>query len=144
MARTKPVEAQLEEISEELREQGRADLAQKLGNVIDRLRQESAEGTVGDLMTTGEAARVLGVRSVNTVKRWVTEGLLDGFLRGERIMVSRASVNRILDTPTIHDRRKREARLARALEPFDAGEEEIPPIPLEGRKPWVKEVNRPD
>ncbi|MHB1415981.1 MAG: helix-turn-helix domain-containing protein, partial [Chloroflexota bacterium] len=48
-----------------------------------------------DLLTTGQAADALGLRSVNTVKRWVREGALEGFRRGSRILIPRESVVRL-------------------------------------------------
>lgn len=42
----------------------------------------------------GAAARGLGVRSINTIKRWAREGRLDGVRRGGRLLVSAASVQR--------------------------------------------------
>lgn len=50
-----------------------------------------------DLLTTGEAARRLGVRSVNTVKSWVSNGLLDGFKMRDRLFVSLSSVENVRD-----------------------------------------------
>jgi hypothetical protein len=51
-------------------------------------------------MTTGQAARALGIASLNTIKSWVRAGLLEGFQRGGRVMVSRASVERPLSPIT--------------------------------------------
>lgn len=48
-----------------------------------------------DVLTTGQAAAALGVRSVNTVKQWVRDGTLDGFRRGSRILVLKDSVVRL-------------------------------------------------
>ena len=48
-----------------------------------------------DVLTTGQAAAALRLRSVNTVKRWVREGTLDGFRRGSRILILRGSVVRL-------------------------------------------------
>ena len=50
-----------------------------------------------ELLTTGQAARALGVRSVNTVKQWVRQGTLEGVRRGSRLLVLRSSVDRLRD-----------------------------------------------
>jgi len=48
-----------------------------------------------EVLTTGQVAAALGLRSVNTVKRWVREGNLNGFRRGARILVLKESVARL-------------------------------------------------
>ena len=45
-------------------------------------------------MTTGEAAEALGIRSVNTIKRWAGEGLLEGFRRVARRTREQATTER--------------------------------------------------
>lgn len=54
----------------------------------------SFTGQVGVLMTTGSAARRLGI-SIPTVKRWIERGTLEGGEFGGRWLVSAASVERI-------------------------------------------------
>jgi excisionase family DNA binding protein len=48
-----------------------------------------------DLITTGEAARLLGVRSVNTVKRMIREGRIPATRPGSHYRVRRADVERL-------------------------------------------------
>jgi excisionase family DNA binding protein len=48
-----------------------------------------------DLITTGEAARLLGVRSVNTVKRLIREGRIQATRPGSHYRVRRADVERL-------------------------------------------------
>lgn len=48
-----------------------------------------------EVLTTGQAAAAIGVRSVNTVKKWVENGTLDGFRRGSRVLVLKDSVVRL-------------------------------------------------
>ena len=86
---------QLDAVADELTRRGEADLAQKTREAVAVLRSGDA---APDLMTTGEAARLLGVRSINTVKAWVRDGLLDGMHVGGRMKVSRASIERWIDS----------------------------------------------
>lgn len=122
----------LEEIAQVLEQRGQVDVARQVGEVISELREEGQVVRGPDLMTTGEAAEALGVRSVFTIKRWARDGLLDGFQRGGRILVTRESVERMLTSPKVADLRQQEADLAA----FDANGEQVPPISWSGRKPW--------
>ena len=49
-----------------------------------------------ELITTGEAARMLGVRSINTVKRLVREGRLPATRPGSHYRLRRADVERLI------------------------------------------------
>jgi excisionase family DNA binding protein len=93
-------------------------------------------------LTTGEAARLLGVRSVNTIKRWVREGRLEGYRRGTRVLVSPRSVEAMRASPALAAEQAYERDLDAALAPFDAGEETVEPMGLTstGRKPWTPQV----
>src|SRR5271167_676170 len=92
------------------------------------------------LITTGEAARLLGVRSINTIKRWAIDGVLEGFRRGGRILVSRRSVERLVGSPPLAEQKKFEADQEEALAPFDVGDDEpLPTSAMSGRKPLQKD-----
>lgn len=142
MNSTQTIEARLEGISRKLEEQGKGDLAQEIKEVVGLLRRPSEPvEPSGGVITSGEAARMLGVRSINTVKRWAREGLLEGFRRGGRIVISRRSVERMLQSPEVAEQRAFESDLAAALEPLGA-EEEIPSVlPWTERQPWAKDAD---
>src|SRR5438132_188582 len=89
--------ARLEAVARALRARGDHELAAELNPVVMAIRDQIP----GELLTTGEAASLLGVRSVNTIKRWVREGLLDGFRRGGRVLVSKDSILRLTASPTL-------------------------------------------
>ena len=115
----------------------KSELVGKVADVI-RYLQPPTQPPVGDLLSTTEAAAILGVRSINTVKRWATDGLLEGYRVGGRIKVTRASVDQILRSPIADRQRTYERELDAALAPFDAGDEPIPETGRThiGRKPW--------
>jgi hypothetical protein len=48
-----------------------------------------------DWITTGEAARMLGVRSINTIKRLIRDGRLTAIRPGGHYRVSRADIERM-------------------------------------------------
>jgi excisionase family DNA binding protein len=136
----------LDTVAERLRAEGRPDLAQEVLVAAAALRDDSAAAPPTDLLTTGDAARLLGIHSLNTIKRWAREGILDGYRRGGRVLVSRASVERLTSSPTLAEQRAYERRLDEALVPFDIGDEELPPTSATavGRKPWDHVVVAPD
>ena len=128
----------LQDARDELQRRGISDLAAVLDQAIAELQTPDAEA-VSELMTTGEAAQRLGVRSVNTVKRWAADGILEGFRRGGRVLVSRQSVERLREDSRLTVRQRRERALDEALAPFDAGDE-LPssePATWDGRRPWA-------
>jgi excisionase family DNA binding protein len=97
-----------------------------------------------DLMTTGEASEALGVRSRNTIKRWARQGLLEGFQRGGRILVSRRSVEDMRRNSALSKQHEREQAADAAWEPFSATDDEVA-VELEelrssriGRVPWER------
>jgi hypothetical protein len=137
MADTRMIENRLKDLSETLRQRGESDLATEVGELIATLQGEQEEER--GLVTTGEAARLLGVRSINTIKLWVWQGTLDGVKRGGRWLVTSESVRRVKDTPPVSQVRQREKQMKENLEEF-TGEDEGAPATNTwmGRKPWEK------
>jgi ubiquinone biosynthesis protein UbiJ len=129
--------SQLEALVKQVRARGDAELASQLGEIATSLRTCPAPDT---LLTTGQAAAQLGVRSVNTIKRWVHEGILNGCQRGGRVMVSKASADKMQQSRALGRQRKFEQELSQVLEAFDAGDELLPPSrsTSAGRKPWER------
>ena len=88
------VERDLEDLQREL-ERDRPALAERLGQVVERLRDDAGEPA--GYVTTGEAAAALGV-SPNTVKKWVRLGFVRDFwtLPGSGYLkIARSEVERI-------------------------------------------------
>ena len=108
---------ELEIVATELRKSGDMGLAERVNRVVEDLRQETTPSD-GELMTTGDAAELLGVRSINTVKRWVRDGLLSGYRRGGRILVSRSSVIEMADRPTVAEQQAFKREIDAAIHPY--------------------------
>jgi hypothetical protein len=133
MNKREAIPDRLEHVATELTERGQKDLASEVRSVVADLR-ESAATELPPMLTTGQAAQALGIRSVFTIKRWVREGILDGQRRGSRIFVTRESVERLLRSPTVAEER------ARDLEPGGAGEQSgstgSPAVPRDFWNSW--------
>ncbi len=79
----------LAQLAQWLSDEGRTNEAKSVREALNELGQK--EGFI----TTGVAAEELGV-SIPTVRRWVERGTLDGFDTGTRLLVSQASVDRLV------------------------------------------------
>lgn len=143
LSKAASVLGQLEAIADELQAREQADLAEQLRTVTNVLRA-AVPPTEEPLITTAEAAQALGVRSVNTIKRWVRDGLLTGYRRGGRVLVTRSSVERMVGEPALARQHSYETGLAAALAPFDAGKdvavEELETTTHCGRTPWTTDA----
>lgn len=141
MRRTEPL-TRLATVAAQLEAEGQVELAREVMVALDELQHQAS--SPADLLTTGEAASLLGIRSLNTIKRWAAAGLLEGYPRGGRVLVTRASVERLLRSPTLAEQRAWEQRVDQALAPFDLSAEPLPPIGAAhaGRKPWAKVETR--
>jgi len=132
------VPARIERVADALRRLGHAELAVELDEVLAALNKRTiADEPAGGVLTTGEAAARLGIKSITTVKRWAMDGVLDGYRRGGRMMVSAASVERLLASPTVAAEKAHEAARDEAFAPSDFSDEEVPVSSPPGRRPWA-------
>jgi hypothetical protein len=138
-SRLEAIARDLKQLAVRAREPDQGQVAQELNAAIAALQQLTPPEADEGLMTTGEARQMLGIRSVNTIKRWAREGLLEGHRRGGRVLVSRRSVEALRQSPTLAAERASEADLDAALAPFDVGAEPVEPLgwTTQGRKPWA-------
>jgi excisionase family DNA binding protein len=132
---------EIQTLVRELQQDGQTERAARLSESVSALLAGASSGP-GELMTTGEAAEALGVRSVNTIKRWAGDGLLEGFQRGGRMLVSKSSVDAMRNSKVVNARVATERRDADVFAAFDDGDEAPDPSEMratwEGRKPWEK------
>ena len=80
----------------------RAEHNERAAGAVERLVQQALvspdpRSALGMYMTTGEAARLIGV-SVPTIKNWVNQGRLAGSRIGARMMITRRSVQMFFDS----------------------------------------------
>ncbi len=79
-------------VAQRLRGRGQTRLAREVEAIRAELAVAQARDEGDALLTTGAAARVLGVRSHSTIRAWARRGLLEGHQRGGRLLVTRSSV----------------------------------------------------
>ena len=90
----KNLRKELEEIRTYARE---GDLAQVVHTVDRALHTLDSD----QLVTTTEAAQLLGIRSVNTLKLLVRRGGIQYEMHGNRMMIPLAELERIQDSPAV-------------------------------------------
>ncbi|MGE3269412.1 MAG: helix-turn-helix domain-containing protein [Chloroflexota bacterium] len=126
---------QLDELADELAARGDTALAEKARVAVADVRSATAPQ---DLITPQEAAAILGIRSHFMVMRWAREKLLEGFNVRGRVKVTRASVERLKDSPIVAHEQAYERELEEVLDAFDVGDSPVPDseLPHSGRAPW--------
>ena len=133
----------IETLRAELERARQAARAGDLATVLGELDHAVATLDADRLLTTTDAARLLGIRSPNTILAWCRTGYLRGVKRGGRTMIPLSEVERITDgaplravkaAETLHD-------LASAL----GGDEGLSEAEMEqlhatrpGRLPWER------
>jgi excisionase family DNA binding protein len=131
---------ELNALAARLQARGESDAVATVTKAAQALCEQEADTAArNDMLTTSEAAALLGVRSINTVKRWANEGRLKGYRIGSRLLVSRQSVEQMLQDSALGRQRAYEQGLAAALAPFESTQAEaaeLTGIAHRGRKPW--------
>ena len=82
------------------------------GNVSETVRAlKTALQDVDErrFLTDAEAARLLGVRSVNTVNSWARTGYIEGMAHGDRVLIPMSEIERIQNSDRVHGIRMAEA-----------------------------------
>ncbi len=147
MRQTSALERELHSLRTDLLQAGRPDLVQRVDAVLELVRSPAVVDVPEDgVMTTGQAARCLGIRSVNTIKRWAREGYLEGFRRGGRVFVSTRSVEHLRDRRQLREQIQAEVAVSDDLRAFGEEEEAVRPLGAtwEGRRPWAANVSAAD
>ena len=96
----------------------RAEHDERAAVAVERLMQQALvlpdpRAALAGYMTTGEAARLIGV-SAQTIKNWVDRGRLVGSRVGGRILVARRSVQMFFDSLGTAAEPRRRHRTCRA------------------------------
>ena len=112
------------ELRRRLEEQGQREDAEVIEQLLTRLLEDSPRAE-RPFYTTTEAARLVGV-TAQTIKNWVSRGILKGYRLGGRIVIPRAELD---DYKPIADALK-------ALDPTPSDEEIVEMIRA-GRRRFV-------
>jgi excisionase family DNA binding protein len=138
-ASTKDLPRDLENLANDLRARGQTDAAETVELGAAALRAAEKTAVERGLLTTTEAAGLLGVRSVNTIKRWASDGRLVGYRIGSRVFVTRQSAEQMLRDASLSKQRAYERDLAEAYAPFEGGSADAADLlgqTQRGRTPW--------
>jgi rhodanese-related sulfurtransferase len=116
------------------------------GNVLETVRAlRAALQDVDDerLLTTTEAAQLLGVRSINTIKSWRRTGYIKGVVHGNRTLIPLSEIERIQNSDRVRGIRVAEKRHDESAEL--GGDEEMSQDELDaldagrpGTLPWQR------
>jgi hypothetical protein len=138
-----PMGATIETLRAELERARQAARAGDLTAVLRELDQAVASLDDDRLLTTTEAARLLGIRSPNTVLAWCRTAYIRGLKRGGRTMIPLSEVERIREEEPVRAIKASDQLHDRSATP--AGEVELTDEELEqlhtarpGRLPWER------
>ncbi len=116
------------------------------GNVPETVRvlRAALEDVDGErLLTTTEAAQVLGIRSINTIKSWYRRGYITGVTIGNRTLIPMTEVERLQSSERVHGIRLAEQLHTESAAP--GGDEEMSQEELDaldagrpGTLPWQR------
>jgi hypothetical protein len=138
---------------------GIAELRQTLTHALESAEQGNVSETVrvlkaalqdvdrDRLLTTTEAAQLLGVRSINTVKAWCRSGYIKGVVQGGRTLIPMAEIERIQESDRVRRVRTSErlhAETAALGGGTELSQEELDALDAgrPGTLPWLRGKDR--